>query len=222
MLDRTLILLIFISFCLIPLVSVAQDEGSVQGSLFSMPEWLYNRMDQNYMSKVLDSSTSTMGEGEEPSDYYSIMKSAESKLQAGDYQEALRTFEKAIDLNETAPEAWYGRAMALEQLNRSLSAIDGYKWAMSLTNPAADTWPGFGGIGRCSLVIYKYNDAEEAFRRAINLYEDSGADYPKELASLYSGLAEALSELSREEEAKSALQTAASILAEMNQTKELE
>jgi tetratricopeptide (TPR) repeat protein len=55
-----------------------------------------------------------------------------AELEAGNYQQALRFFERAIALNENQAEVWTKRAVALQYLNRIGEAIEANQKAIAL------------------------------------------------------------------------------------------
>lgn len=145
---------------------------------------------------------------EKPPTYMDYVKEGWGYLEGGNYRDAEKSFEKAIDLNSTSRDAWYGKGLALENQKRYLSAVDAYKGALSFTKKPLESWEPNAGLGRTYLALQQSENAKEAFTLAISQYEKAGVDSPDELASIYEGLAEALENLGETDAAQDALNQA--------------
>jgi len=50
----------------------------------------------------------------------------------GKYDEAIKFFDKVLEINPNFSEAWYGKAIALEKLGKIPEAIECYNRALDL------------------------------------------------------------------------------------------
>ncbi|NLV25890.1 MAG: tetratricopeptide repeat protein [Methanomicrobiales archaeon] len=160
------------------------DDGYTQGSLFRTPTWLLSQIDQNIMSTVLDQGpvpTPT----EEPLTYDDYLAEGYAALEGGNFRTAYNAFKKAIELEGTSVDAWYGAGIALENQKRYLSAVDAYSNAISYAHNATSRWASYAGKGRILYHLNQYSDAETALISAITQYEMAGISYPDEIEEIY-------------------------------------
>jgi len=188
----------------------AADDGWSHGSLFSAPNWLLAQFDDesremsqmDYFGAKLVSPTPT------PPAVMDLVQEGWAYLEGGNYKDAQKSFEKAIELNGNHSDAWYGMGLALENQKRYLSAIDAYTKAASLSKNPASSWGPNAGKGRVHLALNQFTNAKEALLVAISQYEQAGADMPDERASMYRNLAQALEMLGEQDAAQEALKNA--------------
>lgn len=191
---------------------LASDDGWQHGSLFSAPNWLLDRIDDDakqssqmdYYGYQLQQPT------EKPPGYEDYLQEAWGYLEGGSYKDAQKSFDKAIELNGTSSEAWYGRGMALENQKRYLSAIDSYEKANSFSKTPALKWGTNAGKGRSYLALQQFENAKNALTTAISQYKDAKISSPDDLALMYKNLAKALEMLGETDAAADALEKAGS------------
>jgi len=123
---------------------------------------------------------------------------------SGKYEEALDSFNRSIDLNQTYAKAWNGKGRALINLNRYDDALRAFNETIVLNQSNqsnADAWLGkgnaFAGLG-------SYYEAIKAYERAIEI--DSEDYYA------WVGKGIAFCELGRLGEAKNSMDKAYEIL----------
>ena len=94
----------------------------------------------------------------------------------GYYEEALKAYDKAIELNPDYADAWVFKGAALDELGRYEEgryeeALKAYDKAIELKPDDAKVWHDKGGA-LCNLG--RYEEALEAFDKAIELKQDYG------------------------------------------------
>jgi tetratricopeptide (TPR) repeat protein len=113
------------------------------------------------------------------------------------YEDALKTFDKALELNPNYAEAWANKGIVFGKLNRHEDALKTFDKALELKPDAADVWVNKG------IVFGMLNHLEVAlktFDKALKLKpDDAGAWYNKGVA---------LSKLNRHEDALKAFDKA--------------
>ncbi|KAF5090780.1 tetratricopeptide repeat protein [Methanospirillum sp.] len=186
------------------------DDGWSRGNLLAAPNWLLAQFDDESkeMSKLDYFGTDLQTPTPKPPTYEDYVKEGWSYLEGGSFKDALNSFEKAINLNGTAPEAWYGRGLALENQKRYLSAIDAYTKAVSYAKNPDSSWGPNAGKGRAYIAIQQYKNAKESLTLAISQYEQAGEELPDELASMNQDLAKALEMLGEIDAAQNTLEKA--------------
>ncbi|HOJ96984.1 MAG TPA: tetratricopeptide repeat protein [Methanospirillum sp.] len=195
---------------LVPAGVLAADDGWSHGSLFSAPNWLLEQFDDESreMSKMDYFGTKLVEPTPTQPTAMDLVKEGWAYLEGGNYKDALKSFEKALAINGSSPEAWYGRGLALENQKRYLSAIDAYTKALSYSKKPASSWGANAGKGRSYLALNQFENAKEALTLAISQYEQSGENMPDERASMYRDLAQALEMLGENDAAQEALEKA--------------
>ena len=132
---------------------------------------------------------------------------AEKWLEKGDdlikrkkYGEALKIFEKAIEINPDFAEAWNGKGVALDDLKRNEDALEAYDKAIDINPDFAEAW---NNKGSALVDLTKHEEALNAFEKAIEINPD--------FAEAWNGKGNALDGLERHEEALNALEKAVDI-----------
>lgn len=122
---------LFLAGLLVPAGVMAADDGWQHGSLFSAPNWLLAQFDDESreMSNLDYFGAKLVEPTQKPPTYLDFVKEGWAYLEGGNYRDAQKSFEKAIELNGTSTNAWYGRGLSLENQKRYLSAIDAYSKA---------------------------------------------------------------------------------------------
>lgn len=196
---------------LVPAGVIAEsDDGYYHGSLFTAPKWLVDNMNEESkeMSQLDYYGTALQEPTQKPPTYADYIKEGWGYLEGGNNKDAQKSFEKAIDLNGTSTDAWYGRGLALENQKRYLSAIDAYTKATSFSKKPATSWGPNAGMGRSYLALQQFENAKEALTAAASQYAESGDSQPDEIASIYRDLAQALEMLGETNAAQDALEKA--------------
>jgi tetratricopeptide (TPR) repeat protein len=118
---------------------------------------------------------------------------------AGQYNEALASYDKAVFIRPNNADAWLNRGVVLENLGRYSEAIDSYDKAIALQPASAEAWYGRGislrKLGRYADAIFAYEKAiainpsyvEAWLNRGVALdylgrYDEAIASYDKVLA----------------------------------------
>ena len=113
-------------------------------------------------------------------------------------QEALVSYDKALELNSGLEEAWFGKGFALDELKRYPEAIASYDKALAIKPDKSEAWYNRGfaldELKRYPEAIASYDkalaikpDAEAWYNRGIALYELK--HYPEAIASYDKALA---------------------------------
>ncbi len=207
---RFLFTSIILAGLLVPAGVLAADDGWSHGSLFSAPNWLLEQFDDesSEMSQIDYFGIKLQEPTPKAPTAMDHIKEGWAYLEGGNNKDALKSFEKALAINEASTEAWYGRGIALENQKRYLSAIDAYSKAVSFSRKPKDSWGPNAGKGRSCLALNQLENAKEAFTLAISQYEQSGEELPDELASMYRDLAKVLEMMDDYDGAQEALEKA--------------
>jgi len=91
----------------------------------------------------------------------------------GEYEEAVKSYQRAIDLDAYNPDLWYNKGLALSGLGRYEDALECYQRATKLDPFDAEIWlergAALSGLGR-------YQEALASYDRGIEFYAgDAGA-----------------------------------------------
>lgn len=115
-----------------------------------------------------------------------------AQLSRDDYTRALPFFEKAVEIDNGYPEAWYQAGFCYGLLSRHSEALKASKQAAKLRPEWAAS---FVNIGASSFALNQFKEAADAYRQAIRL-DDDNADtqyaYGLSLNKLNRGEEEAL------------------------------
>ena len=108
-----------------------KGKGSQQSGLDAIAPALLETSSSDVVNVIapapLDKSSS-----ENDDDFEGVYRQGLAKLEAGNYEQALRFFERAIAINENQAEVWTKRAVALQNLNRIGEAIEANQRAIAL------------------------------------------------------------------------------------------
>ncbi|MDX8549227.1 tetratricopeptide repeat protein [Methanospirillum sp. J.3.6.1-F.2.7.3] len=160
------------------------DDGWSHGSLLSAPNWLLAQIDQNLMSTVLDRGVTPIPT-EVPETFEGYIAEGYAGLEGGNYRAAYNSFKKAIELESTSSDAWYGAGIALESQKRYLSALEAYAKAITYAKGASSNWASYAGKGRVLYNLNRFSEAQTALEMAISQYENGGVNEPEELEEIY-------------------------------------
>lgn len=90
---------------------------------------------------------------------------ADVYFQRGDFENALRTYEGALEINPDSSLAWDGKGMALANMGRTQEALEAHNRAVALEPSFARAWNNKGvALGE----LQRYQEAIEAYTQAIN------------------------------------------------------
>lgn len=92
----------------------------------------------------------------------------------GNYREARRCFDQAVDLNPALATAYFGRGLLLATQNSHRTAIADYDRALNLDPQFAD---GFYHRGRSHSALGSVNSAIDNYNRALTLQNDHARAY---------------------------------------------
>ncbi len=168
----------------VPTGMITSDDGWSHGSLFSAPNWLLAQIDPNLMSTVLDFGYTPVPT-EAPKEFEDYIAEGYAALDGGNYRAAYNAFKKAIELQPSSSDAWYGTGLALESQKRYLSALDAYSQAISYAKGAVSNWASYAGKGRVLYSLNRFSEAKTALETAVAQYEKAGVSYPDELEEIY-------------------------------------
>jgi hypothetical protein len=93
-----------------------------------------------------------------------------AQLSLDDYARALPFFEKAVEIDNTYPEAWYQAGFCYGVLGRHADSLKASKQAAKLRPEWAAVYVN---IGASSFALSQYKDAADAYRQAIKLDDDN-------------------------------------------------
>ncbi len=93
-----------------------------------------------------------------------------AQLSRDDYARALPFFEKAVEIDNNYPEAWYQAGFAYGNLGRHSDSLKASKQAAKLRPEWAAVHVN---IGASSFALNQYKDAGDAYRQAIKLDDDN-------------------------------------------------
>jgi tetratricopeptide (TPR) repeat protein len=96
-------------------------------------------------------------------------KQGEKLFIEGKYQEALNTYAKALEIQESLPEVWNNRGVILTKLQRYAEAIDSYDQAIKIHSDYPDAWNNRGvALGK----LKEYEKAVASYDHAVKLKPD--------------------------------------------------
>ncbi|NLV25889.1 MAG: tetratricopeptide repeat protein [Methanomicrobiales archaeon] len=198
----------------LPTMVTAVEEEYSQGLIFNTPKFLIEQFDDEYknMSNLDYWGTRSAEPTPVVPTYQNYVTEGWAYLEAGSYRDAGKSFEKAINLNSTSYDAWYGKGLALENQKRYLSAIDSYTRSLSYSKKPETSWGPNAGLGRSYLLVQQYEKARDVLTLAISQYEQAEELLPEELASMYRNLAKALEVLGELDAAQIAIESADQVL----------
>ena len=99
----------------------------------------------------------------------------------GQYEAALREFQRSLELDSTADQAYIGSAYAYEKMGRSSDVEQTYLRAIQLR---PQNWEGYGWLGTFYYRQARYEDAAREFTEMIALAPDSYLGYSN-LGAMY-------------------------------------
>jgi len=169
---------------IVPSGMITGSDGWSHGSLFSAPNWLLAQIDPDLMSTVLDYGYTPVPT-EVPKVFEDYVAEGYAALEGGNYRAAYNAFQKAIELQPSSSDAWYGTGLALESQKRYLSALDAYGQAISFAKGAGSNWASYAGKGRVLYSLNRFGEAKKALETAIAQYEKAGVSHPDELQEIY-------------------------------------
>jgi len=197
--------------CLLPLPASAED-GYSGGAPIGAPNWILERMDTSILPDYYLPPNTTNDQVRAPT-ATSHLTNGNKLLTSGSFAEAKIAFENAIEVKPESYDAWVGRGLALEGLNRDMTAIESYEKAISYAPNDGSSWVAHGGKGRVLLNLNKYQEADDSFETAIEEYARSGSSNMDDLTSLYNHLAETKTKLGLVDEATAAKEKAGTLKA---------
>lgn len=168
----------------VPSGMIGGADGWSHGNLFSAPNWLLAQIDPDLMSTVLDYGYTPIPT-EVPKGFEDYVAEGYAALEGGNYRAAYNAFQKAIELQPSSSDAWYGTGLALESQKRYLSALDAYTQAISYAKGAGSNWASYAGKGRVLYSLNRFSEAQTALETAIAQYEKAGVSHPDELEEIY-------------------------------------
>lgn len=94
----------------------------------------------------------------------------------GKYKDALRDFDKAIDLDPDYMQAYYFRAFAHQREGNHQRAIEDFTTALTMTSDTNEMASIYYSRGRANKELKRYDDAYSDYGEALSLKPDD-ADY---------------------------------------------
>ncbi|MGB7442146.1 MAG: tetratricopeptide repeat protein [Coleofasciculaceae cyanobacterium] len=95
-----------------------------------------------------------------------------SLYQLGQYEEALASYEKALEIKPDLHEAWYNRGVALYKLGRYEEAIASYEKALEIK---PDNYAAWNNKGNALGELGRYEEAIASYERALEIKPDNYA-----------------------------------------------
>jgi serine/threonine-protein kinase len=92
----------------------------------------------------------------------------------GRYEDAVKQFERALDLDVTSDAAYRGLASSYASLGKMKEAEDAYRRAIEIRK---DYWGGYSALGAFYSQAGRYDDAAAQFRHAIELAPENVRGY---------------------------------------------
>ncbi len=92
----------------------------------------------------------------------------------GRYQDAVKEFTRALDLDPTSDAAYRGLASSYQSLGRTKEAEDAYRRAIAIRK---DYWGGYNALGNFYSNTARYDDAAAQFQRTIELAPENVRGY---------------------------------------------
>jgi tetratricopeptide (TPR) repeat protein len=118
----------------------------------------------------------------EYSSAYTPYKLGERYLKGGRSEEAIKYYDKAIEIAPYLADAWYNRGVALYNLGRYEEAIESYDRALEI-NPKDDyNWVT---KGRALYKLGRYEEAIESYDRALEINPNNDYAWVKKGVALY-------------------------------------
>ncbi|ACK70435.1 TPR repeat-containing protein [Gloeothece citriformis PCC 7424] len=108
----------------------------------------------------------------------------------GQYEEAIESYNKALEFKSDYHEAWYGLGYSLNELERYQKAIESYNKALEFKSDYHEAWYGLG---------YSLNELER-YQEAIESY-NKALEFKSDYHEAWYGLGYSLNELERYQEA---------------------
>jgi tetratricopeptide (TPR) repeat protein len=94
-----------------------------------------------------------------------------SQLEVGSWEDAIGSFDQALQANPGNYRAWSGKAQALVQLERYEAAIDCYKQALNLNSSDPEIWALHG---KTLGTLTRYREAIASYETALHLQQATG------------------------------------------------
>src|SRR5216683_2367958 len=92
----------------------------------------------------------------------------------GKYDDAVKEFQRALELDATSDAAYRGLASSYEALGKTADAESAYRRAIEIRK---DYWGGYSALGAFYAKTARYDDAAAQFRRAIELAPENVRGY---------------------------------------------
>ena len=104
-----------------------------------------------------------------------------NQWEAGSLEDAITSFDQALQYNTKNDQAWYGKGQTLAQLEQHEAAIDCYSQALNLNPNAPEIWAAHGkALG----TLTRYAEAICSYETALNLHREAG-DRQSEAKTLF-------------------------------------
>ena len=116
-------------------------------------------------------STLSFAQTENAKEFYN---SGNDKLDKREYKEAIKDYDKTIELNGTFSAAYYNRALAKNYLKDYKGAIEDYSVALELDSTNIQA---LNNRGLAKKALEDYDGALEDYTKAINLNESFASAY---------------------------------------------
>ena len=107
-----------------------KGKGSQQSGLEAIAPAPLEKSSSDVVNVIAPAPLDTVGS--ENDDFEGVYRQGLAELEAGNYEQALMFFERAIAINENQAEVWTKQAVALQNLNRIGEAIEANQTAIAL------------------------------------------------------------------------------------------
>jgi serine/threonine-protein kinase len=135
--------------------------------------------DQSWIPKALDAAHRAAG----LNDHLAPVHTTLGLIYAGQgkYDEAVKEFQRALDLDATSDAAYRGLASSYEAMGKTSDAESAYRRAIDMRK---DYWGGYSALGAFYAKTARYDDAATQFRRVIELAPENVRGYAN-LGAIY-------------------------------------
>ncbi len=179
----------FIILSAILIISPVSAEIGYTEKWMDSPAWLQERVAVSTFEPILFRGAELNINLSQSTQNY--INTGKDYLVASSFNDAKTSFDTALGKEPESFDAWFGRAYSLEALKRYQSAVESYDSAIKFSKLNKNSYLAYAGKGRSSLETRKFQDAADAFEKAIEIFQSSFQNNLTELSHLQEGLADA-------------------------------
>lgn len=135
--------------------------------------------DQTWLPKALDAADRAKGLNDQVAPVH--ITAGLIYQGTGKYEDAVKEFKRALELDPTSDAGYRGLASSYEALGKNAEAESAYKQAIQIRK---DYWGGYSALGAFYAKNARYDDAAAQFQRVIDLAPENVRGYSN-LAAVY-------------------------------------